>query len=99
MRREFEQEIARMQKGEDLRIRDMDKRIQLLEAERTDADERRMRAERAVNSMEQTLVEEREARSRAEQDAKRLAHLLDEQVTRTKSAVQGLLLQTGLSTS
>ena len=87
-----------MQQKEELRIRDYDKRIQILEADRSNADEWRLQAERVVNVVEQKLVEEREARAQAEQEAKRLSNLLDEQLARTKSAVQGLLLQAGLST-
>jgi hypothetical protein len=88
-----------MQQNEEARSREYERRICLLEEECATAKERRRHAEVDVNSCKQQLRVELEARALAEKEAERLTRLLDDQVSRTKTALQSLLLQTGLYSS
>jgi len=99
MRREFEQDAARLQQTEEMNHRNLCIRLQTVEEELKHVDGRRAHAEAAVSYAETHLAAERETRIVAEREVKRLTQLLDEQAARTKSAVQGLLIQTGLCPS
>lgn len=88
-----------MQQEEEKKSRDLERRMRCLEEECATADQRRSRTEVEVNSCKQELIVESNARLMAEEEVKRLTRLLDDQVSRTKAAVQGLLLQTGIYSS
>jgi hypothetical protein len=85
-----------MQQEEENKSRDLERRMRRLEEECATSDQRRSRAEDEVNSFKKQLIDESNARRMAEEDVKRLTRLLDDQVSRTKTAVQSLLLQAGI---
>lgn len=99
LRHEFEKEITKMQQNEEAKSREYERRICLLEEECATAEERHRNAEVEVNSCKQQLRVELEARAMAEKEVDRLTRLLDDQVSRTKTALQSLLLQTGFYSS
>ncbi len=88
-----------MQQHEEDKIRDLERQMRRLKEECTTADKRRLCTEVELNSFKQQLIVESNARLMAEEEVKRLTRLLDDQVSRTKTAVQGVLLQTGMYSS